>query len=248
MAFGGGFGPTSFDLHHGSTLRVLTRDNTRRVDKLLSQWGGEGPVTSKLRDAITAEHDAKILRAVTEPLCRGWSLQWIANFLKREPHLHPPADYRELRLGRDASGGRWYPETVARIFRRNGSTVNATWRRKLCEAVEAVVGHAPHAGCDFKQAVRELTDMRIPTETQARAWQARVEPPSDKWGVRTLKAFLMLGGADYGAVHTPPAEYQAGLWREHIGGRWLDGKSPEAIADALNAAGVVTPFPAAGSL
>ena len=51
----------------------------------------------------------------------------------------------------------------------------------------------------------------------------------------------MLGGADYGAVHTPPAEYQAGLWREHIGGRWLDGKSPEAIADALNAAGVLTP-------
>ena len=38
-----------------------------------------------------------------------------------------------------------------------------------------------------------------------------------------------------------PAEYQAGLWRGHIGWRWLVGEAPEAIADALNAAGVLTP-------
>ena len=182
--FGGAFAPTSFDLLHGSTLPVLVRDNARRVDKLLSQWGGEGPVPGKLRDAITAEHDAMILRAVSEPLCRGFSLQWIANFLERKPQLLPPAAYRELRLGRDAPRGGWYPETVARVFRRNGiSTVNAAWRRKLCEAVEAVVGPVHHVDCDFRWAVRELADRRIPTEAQARAWQARIEPPADKWRV-----------------------------------------------------------------
>ena len=102
------------------SLEVLTAE----VDDLLREWGGEGPVSQALQDAIASEHEALVLRRVGPARAEGRSLGWLVGLLRDAESVRssmavlPPAAYRARRLGRPDPGGTWHRATLSRIFNR----------------------------------------------------------------------------------------------------------------------------------
>ena len=153
---------------------------TAKVDDLLREWGGEGPVNQYLQAAIAGEHEALVLRLVGLARAEGRSLGWLVDFLRIAEDMKPgaavlpPAAYRAKRLGRPDPGGTWHRATVWRMLRRlDFLALLADTRQALARIVrEAVLPDLYSRGLDW--AAGQLNREGVPTEHQTRRELSRL--------------------------------------------------------------------------
>ena len=219
---------------------------TAEVDDRLRTWAGEGPVDRHLQAAIAGEHDALVVReavlARAEDRSLGWLVKWLRLRLQRDPSgaVLPPASYRAMRLGQPDPGGTWHRATVSRIFHRLDLYGRlAVTRRALAQTVrEAVLPELYSCGLD--RAAARLNRMGVPSERQTTRALIGLGDGAGRWSGKRLKAFLV-ATSPAGPQAREPARHQAAIWQRHIAAPWSDEARPADIAEALNAAALLTP-------
>ena len=219
---------------------------TAKVDDLLREWGGEGPVNQYLQAAIAGEHEALVLRLVGLARAEGRSLGWLVDFLRIAEDMKPgaavlpPAAYRAKRLGRPDPGGTWHRATLSRIFNRYGlHALLADTRQALARIVrEAVLPGLYSRGLDW--AAGHLNREGVPTEHQTRRELVGFGVGRGRWSRKRVKAFLV-STSPAGLQAREPAEHQTAVWQRHIARPWSDEARPADIAEALDKAALLTP-------
>ena len=224
-------------------LEVLTA----RVNDLLREWGGESPVNQDLQAAIADEHDARVLKLVGLQRAEGCSLGSLVGLLRdmedMEPRMAmlPPAAYRARRLGRPDPGGTWHRATVSRIFKRHDlRALLADTRQALARIVRESVLPELYGGRSLDWAAGQLNRAGVPTEDRTRRELVGVRGGAGRWTGKRLKAFLV-ATSPAGLQAREPAQHQAAVWRRHVARPWSDGAKPAEIAEAVNAADILTP-------
>ena len=188
------------------------------------------------------------MRLVGIARAEGRSLGWLAEWLRRVADetatpswpLLPPAAYRAKRLGRPDPGGTWHRATVWRMLRRFGFHARlADTRQALARIVrEAVLPDLYSRGLDW--AAGQLNRVGVPTEDQTRRELVGFGAGRGRWSRKRVKAFLV-ATSTAGLQAREPAEHQAAVWRRNIAPAWSGEARPAVIAEALNAAAVLTP-------
>ena len=248
-------------------LVMLPMENlTADVDDRLREWDGQGPVDQHLQAAIAGEHEALVLRLVGLARAEGRSFGWLAAWLRRAETMDldaavlPPAAYRARRLGRPDPGGTWHRATVWRMFRRLDFEARlADTRQALAGIVrEAVRPDLYSRGLDW--AAGQLNRLGVPTEHQTRLELVGLSDARGRWSRQRVRAFLVATSAA-GLQTRETTQHQAAVWRRYVVPAWSDrardahraacrariaplraaGLSGRAIAEALNAAGMLTP-------
>lgn len=220
---------------------------TAEVDALLLEWDREGPVSHRLLEAISAEHDARVLRAVGVERAKGRSLGRLVEVLRIKEKLKPslamlpPAAYRARRLGRPDPGGTWHRATVSRILQRyEFAALLADTRQALARIVRETVPPHLYSGRGLDWVAGYLNRLGVPTERQTRLELAGFEPGRQGWRRGDLKAFLFPASPD-SLQAREPGEWRATIWRRHVVASWSKGVGAAEIAETLNGAGVLTP-------